>query len=666
MINFKKTAAFLTAIICVMSMCSCEKEQSESAETQQSSITVMTDAEQANDSDASDNAITKEDRSEEKTDDPDEEETATSDNSDEEVNAVEEALVKAEETTVTAAEQTKKNAVIFDGNNITYSGKGAEINGSTITITSSGTYYFSGSLSDGQIIVDSDDDGTVSLVLNGVDITGLNNAPIYIANAEETVITLADGSKNILTDGSTRSDEEITGALYSSDDLTLTGSGSLTVTANYNDGIVCKDTLKIIGGSYTVKSADDGIIGKDCIIIAGGTFNINAEGDGFKSTNDSDTSLGYIAVSDGTFNITAGADGIQAETNILIENGKFTITTGGGSAKASKKNDFGGSSSSEDTSSAKGLKAGSTIAVKNGTFTFDTLDDSVHSNSKVNISGGTFNISSGDDAIHADEVLNISVGKITVSNSYEGLEASEITISGGTIDITASDDGINAAGKNDVESFFDIGSSSNNNILTISGGIVKVDASGDGLDANGPIYITGGEVFVNGPENDGNGALDYNNTFEISDGILVCVGSSGMAQSPSSSSEQSFVATNNVSGSAGSVITVKDSSGNEIYSYTTSKKFASVVFSSSKIKSGESYTISVDGSNDVTVTAGTELGGFGGFGGNGGFGGGPRGDFNGDPPDNNFGRNGTPPDNNFGGSGTPTDFQNKRNDATIQ
>ena len=660
MINFKKTAAFLTAIICVMSMCSCEKGQTESEETQQSSITVMTDAEQANDSDASDNAITKEDRYEEKTDDSDNEETASSDNSDEEVSAVEGALVKAEETIVTAAEQTKKNAVIFDGNKITYSGKGAKINGSTITITSSGTYYFSGSLSDGQIIVDSDDDGTVNLVLNGVDITGSNNAPIYIANAGETVITLADGSKNILTDGSTRSDEEITGALYSSDDLTLTGSGSLTVTANYNDGIVCKDILKIISGSYTVKSADDGIIGKDCIIIAGGTFNINAEGDGFKSTNDSDTSLGYIAVSDGTFNITAGADGMQAETNILIENGTFTITTDGGSAKASKKNDFGGSSSSEDTSSAKGLKAGSTITVKNGIFTFDTLDDSVHSDFKVNISGGTFNISSGDDGIHSDEVLNISGGKITVSNSYEGLEASEITISGGTIDITASDDGINAAGKNDVESFFDIGSSSNNNILTISGGIVKVDASGDGLDANGSIYITGGEVFVNGPENDGNGALDYNNTFEISGGILVCVGSSGMAQSPSSSSEQSFVAINDVSGSAGSVITVKDSSGNEIYSYTASKKFASVVFSSSKIKSGESYTVSVDGSNDVTVTAGTELGGFG------GFGGGPRGDFNGDPPDNNFGRNGTPPDNNFGGSGTPPDFQNKRNDATVK
>lgn len=558
MINFKKTADFLTAIICVMSMCSCEKGQTESEETQQSSITVMTDAEQANESYASDNAITKEDRSEEKTDDSDNEETASSDNSDEEVSAVEEALVKAEETTVTAAEQTKKNAVIFDGNKITYSGKGAEINGSTITITSSGTYYFSGSLSDGQIIVDSDDDGTVNLVLNGVDITGSNNAPIYIANAEETVITLADGSKNILTDGSTRSDEEITGALYSSDDLTLTGSGSLTVTANYNDGIVCKDTLKIISGSYTVKSADDGIIGKDCIIIAGGTFNINAEGDGFKSTNDSDTSLGYIAVSDGTFNITAGADGMQAETNILIENGTFTITTGGGSAKASKKNDFGDSSSSEDTSSAKGLKAGSTITVKNGIFTFDTLDDSVHSDSKVNISGGTFNISSGDDGIHSDEVLNISGG------------------------------------------------------------------------------------------------------------ILVCVGSSGMAQSPSSSSEQSFVATNNVSGSAGSVITVKDSSGNEIYSYTASKKFASVVFSSSKIKSGESYTVSVDGSNAVTVTAGTELGGFGGFGGNGGFGGGPRGDFDGDPPDNNFGRNGTPPDNNFGGSGTPPDFPNKRNDATVR
>lgn len=129
MINFKKTAAFLTAIICVMSMCSCEKGQTESEETQQSSITVMTDAEQANDSDASDNAITKEDRYEEKTDDSDNEETASSDNSDEEVSNVEEALVKAEETTVTAAEQTKKNAVIFGGNGGFGGGPRGDFNG---------------------------------------------------------------------------------------------------------------------------------------------------------------------------------------------------------------------------------------------------------------------------------------------------------------------------------------------------------------------------------------------------------------------------------------------------------------------------------------------------------------------------------------------------------
>ena len=212
--------------------------------------------------------------------------------------------------------------ILLNGSEISFDGIGATVDASSITITSAGTYVVSGTLSDGQIIVDTEDAETVRLVLNGADITCSSSAPIYVLNAEKTVLILADGTENVVADGSsyqiedTESDEP-DAAVFSKDDLTINGSGSLTVNASYKDAIASKDKLKITGGIIAINSADDGIRGKDCIAVKNAVIAITAEGDGMKSTNDTDADKGFIYIESSKIEISAEADAIQAETCIF-------------------------------------------------------------------------------------------------------------------------------------------------------------------------------------------------------------------------------------------------------------------------------------------------------------------------------------------------------------
>ena len=245
-------------------------------------------------------------------------------------------------TTDTSDEMGPVDATITLGNSISVDGTGATVSNNKVTITAGGTYSINGSLSDGQIIVDSPDLNNVYLVLNNVDLTCTNSAPIYVKAAENAIIVLPEGTTNTITDGENyvlqdATSDEPNSAIFSKDDLTIKGEGSLTVNANYNDGITSKDDLKITGGNITVNSADDGIRGKDSITIKGGNIIVNAQGDGLKSTNTEDTTKGYISIESGTLNITAGCDGIQAESNVTVLDGNITISSGGGSANASTK-----------------------------------------------------------------------------------------------------------------------------------------------------------------------------------------------------------------------------------------------------------------------------------------------------------------------------------------
>lgn len=500
----------------------------------------------------------------------------------------------------------------LDGGSISVDGSGATVDGSLVTITSSGTYDISGTLDDGQIIVDTKDEETVVLVLSGAEIASSTSAPIYVLNADKTVITLADGADNSVTDArnevlESEETDEPNAAIFSKDDLTVNGAGSLTVRANYNHGIVSKDDLKITGGSITVYAAKDGIKGRDSIAVKDGRIAIQAGGDGMQANNDEDADEGTIVIEGGTLDITAGLDGIQAATRLEIGGGAITISSGGGS----------GSYGPEQ--SAKGLKAGVDVTITSGTFDIDASDDAIHSNDSLTINGGEMHLATRDDGIHSDATLVINGGVLDVVQSYEGIESAIITINDGTIHLKSSDDGINVVGDND--GAFGDGAPMNrrvrpdefatgNRYLYINGGTIAIDADGDGLDINGSVQMTQGTLIVHGPTGNMNGALDYNGTFTMTGGFLVAGGSAGMAQAPDTSSTQYVVMHTFASPQAGgTLVHLESQSGENILTFAPNKTYQSVVFSSPELENGATYLVFSGGNSTGTVTDGLYSGG---------------------------------------------------------
>lgn len=582
---------------------------------------------------------------EEKTD------TENSSTSQEVADAISKAVSYQDEDFYSDWESENPTSIQLNGDSANYEGSGGVmITDNTITIKSSGVYSLSGKLDDGQIIVDTDskDKGLVRLILNGADINSSTNAAIFVKNAEKTVVSLQEGTENYLSDAKEyvyedAEEDEPNGALFSKDDLTINGAGSLVVKGNYNNGIVGKDDLKITDGNIEIEAVDDAIVGRDVLAVKDGTINIQAGGDGLKSTNDKDATKGTIAIEGGNFEITSTSDGIQAETSIFIADGDFKINSGGGSpemvarkegpgmmpgldkpaadetrmppgqgdpetdetrmlpsqdntvtadsANASTANNKNTTSTETESTSAKAMKAAVEVAIGGGSFSIDSSDDAVHSNNRVTISNGELDIATGDDAIHADSSVLIKGGNINITKSYEGIESKVITIEDGNIHVTSSDDGINVGGGND-GSGRDMQTESEGSKLIINGGYVVVNAEGDGLDSNGSIAMTDGIVLVSGPTNNGNGALDYDQGFKISGGILVAAGSAGMAQATSDDSAQNSIAmTFPETQAAATLVHLEDNEGNTIVTFAPEKDYQSVVISSPKLKKDNSYIL---------------------------------------------------------------------------
>ncbi|MCR5482437.1 MAG: carbohydrate-binding domain-containing protein [Clostridia bacterium] len=569
--------------------------------------------------------------------------------------------------------------VKLNGDSVEFSGTGATVNGSDILISEAGTYVFSGTLNDGAIIVDSEEEENVVIVLNGADIICNDGAPIYVKNCgKNVVLSLVPGTENSVTDGAaytyeyaqTTTDSETgeestqpSGAIFSKADLRINGSGKLTVKANCNDGIVTKDDLEIAEATIVIDAADDGIVGKDSVAVKSGSITVTSGGDGIKSTNDENEEKGYVVIAEGSFKINSGADGIQAETVLMTLGGNFDITTGEGASAAVNRgregfmpgaltgtvnggqqgrmpqqnlqggqNQTGGmqmmpqmpqmaqgqqtagtvssaamtnnaeAATASDDSDMKALKAGTKLLVQDGDFNINSQDDALHSDGYLATAYGNYTIAAGDDAIHAENSLDIYDGTFKITQSYEGIEAANITIAGGDIDLKASDDGINASA--------DSGQAS----LTIKGGKMNVDAAGDGIDVNGSATMTGGTVAVSGSTDNGNSALDYDGNFEVKGGTLLAVGSSGMAQAPNDGTTVYTVSTPVNTQQAGTEVSLVDSAGNVVFSFTAEKQFSHIILSSDVIKEGGTYSIKAGTTELATFTANdvvTNLGGAG-------------------------------------------------------
>lgn len=226
----------------------------------------------------------------------------------------------------TAAETSGASADIAD---IDLSSVG-DSGGGYYSITSAGTYRLFSRCSVG-VRVEVKKTERVHLILDGADILNENGAALYIASCDEAVITLADGSENYLSDGYDYADvrgSEPNACLFSKDDLTFDGGGTLYVHGRCNNGIGTKNDLEILSGSITVTAPKNAIKGNDSVTISGGKIGITGAKDGIKSDTPAEKpGKGYVNILGGEISITCADDGIQADS-VILKNCRVSIEAG--------------------------------------------------------------------------------------------------------------------------------------------------------------------------------------------------------------------------------------------------------------------------------------------------------------------------------------------------
>ncbi|KAH3757414.1 dockerin type 1 [Pelomyxa schiedti] len=473
--------------------------------------------------------------------------------------------------------------ITLKGTSIAVSGSGVTVKGTVATITTAGQYIVTGTLNDGQLVVDSTSDGTVEIVLQTASITCSTGSALLVNQSDDTLITLYSETTNTLSDASTYSnpDDSPNAALFSHDVLTISGTGKLYVNGNWKDGITSKDGLMINQGTIIVNAVDDGVRGKDYLILSGSLtyLTVTAGGDAIKSDN---AESGDITIQEGEYYLKAGGLGVYANRDLYFFRGDIQITSTG-----------------------MGLRADNSLTITDGTLVIDSMDDCIHSpNSVVINSPASLTLMSGDDGIHAD-VIAITGGDIDISECFEGIDGTTITIAGGTIHINSDDDGINSA-------------SNSTNTLEITGGYIYIDALGDGIDINGAITMRTGTVIVNGAESSSHAAVEYDTSFTLDSGFLIGASSCEEARTSSAGSQRSILAEFYTAQAPGTLFRLVTSSGQGVATFAPSKMWQAVAFSSSSLLVGSKYSIYYGGSctgtptdglypTDCTYTAGTLL-----------------------------------------------------------
>lgn len=511
---------------------------------------------------------------------------------------------------------------------VTVSGSGAKADGSTITITEEGVYVVSGTLEDGQIIVDASDSDKVQIVLEGVNINCETNAAIYVREADKVFITLAENSSNTLGGGNEYTqidDNTVDGVIFSKSNLVCNGTGSLTIEADYKHGIVSRDDLVITGGTYKITAADNGITAKDQLKILDGIFDIDAANSAVKAKNADDAELGNIYIAGGIFTIEAEQDGFHATGSIVVDDGTITVNSGDDGFHAELDTVIhGGTILVEE--SYEGLE-GKRVVVNGGDITVNASNDGVNA------------VGSGDDDSNAASSNNDSSAAVnsgddsSISGAADGKEPPQMppdTENGSDMQPSQDFDPENAPSGGNAPQSFDPGNAPSDGnapqkmqggpggggnselYIKITGGTLTVSADGDGLDSNGGLLVTGGTTIVYGPTSDGDSALDYDGSAIVTGGTLAAIGSAGMTESFDEASTQPVITYYGTeTQSADTTITLTDSDGSALFTVTPEKAYASIVLTCPEMKLDATYTLAAGTGNeeitltDIITTAGT-------------------------------------------------------------
>ena len=458
--------------------------------------------------------------------------------------------------------------IALAGQGATVSGEGAAVEGSTVIITAAGTYVVSGELTAGSLTVNAGDADKVQIVLSGASIRNEAGPALNIQQADKVFVTLAAGSQNTLADGASytlaEGEDEPNAALYSKADLTINGTGALTVEGNYRHGVNSKDDLVVTGGTLTVTAKEDGLRGKDCVKVADGSFAITAGGDGVKSNNDEDPTRGFVSIDGGTFAVEAGDEGFQAATYLRLAGGDAQIKA---------------------------------------------ADHALRSDVEAAMSGGTYVVEAGGKGMNPETKFTMDGGTFTVAGCEEGIEAQEVIVNDGELNITASDDGINAAVAERSDETAEAAVATNASedcLIQINGGMVTVDAGGDGLDSNGYVEVNGGVVLASGSAGGGDSALDYEYGAKITGGAVILAGATGMAETFTEGTQPFAMVA--AEGAAGTNLAVTDEAGTVLVSYTVPKAFQCAVVSAPGLTEGATGKVIVGGTVTGADSAGYATG----------------------------------------------------------
>lgn len=492
---------------------------------------------------------------------------------------------------------------------ISIEGDGAAADGSTLTLSADGTYIVSGSLADGEIVVAAGDEDKLQVVFDGVSVTNSDGPAFFVDNADKVFITLAEGTQNSLADGATYSldgdDDNRDGAIFSRDDLTINGTGELTVTGNYQHAIVSKDDLVIAGPTMDVTAKEDAMQGDDCIKVAEGAITVNAGDDGLKS----DT---VVYVKDGTIDVQSCVEGYEAE-KIIVDGGTHTIIASDDALNAALQTETSGAantafgdtpSGSEPPSApsdgempeapsgdmpgqAGGHHNDDHSGYHNGGSTGATT--AVAFEQQGNAASGNGFGQKGNGAPGGKGMRDGS-GMPDGSTAPDGQQMPDGSTNGSA---PSFDNGMQGGKMGGFGGGGGMAQSSDTCLIQINGGTLTLSGGADGIDSNGNVEINGGVVLVCGPNSGMDGSLDYDLSAQVNGGTVLMTGSVGSTKGLDQSEQAWTVAS--VQGSKGSNVALLDANGNELASLTATQAFASVFASSPQIANGSAFTIEVDG-----------------------------------------------------------------------